>query len=86
MDNITTKRERNSNIELLRIISMLCIVIGHFVGQSGILKIYNINNFNIIFLNIISNGLRIATNIFLMIGTYFMVDSKYKSKNILKIY
>lgn len=86
MNDAVIKKERNSNIELLRIISMLCIVAGHFVSQSNILKVYNVSNFNIVLLNIISNGSRIATNIFLMIGTWFMTDSSYKTKNVLRIY
>lgn len=75
---------RNSNIELLRIISMLFIVMGHFVGQSKFNNYsYTINSYVIA---ILSQGSRIATNIFLFIGIWNMVDKKFDSKRILKIY
>lgn len=78
------KAERNSNVELLRIFSMFAIICGHFVGQSGDITFNNsVNDFLLIF---ISSGLRIAVNVFLLVGVWFMVDAKFSSKRILKLY
>lgn len=78
------KSQRNSNVELLRIISMFAIICGHFVGQSGDFIFNNsVNDFLLIF---ISSGSRIAVNVFLLIGVWYMVDSKFSSKRILKLY
>ena len=78
------KTERNSNIELLRIFSMFAIICGHFVGQSGDLTFNNsVNDFFLIF---ISSGSRIAVNVFLLVGVWFMVDTKFSSKRVLKLY
>lgn len=78
------KAERNSNIELLRIFSMFAIICGHFVGQSGDITFNNsVNDFLLIF---ISSGSRIAVNVFLLVGVWFMVDTKFSSKRILKLY
>lgn len=79
-----TKSQRNSNVELLRIISMFAIICGHFVGQSGDFTFNNsVNDFLLIF---ISSGARIAVNVFLLIGVWYMVDSKFSGKRILKMY
>ena len=72
---------RESNVELLRIISMIFIVLGHFIGQSN----YDITrgDFFVYFLRF---GLRIAVNIFLIIGVYYMVDRKFSIERWMKLY
>lgn len=75
---------RNSNIELLRIVAMFFIVSGHFIGQSGdVIYSLSINDFLLAFLG---SGARIAVNIFLIIGVWYMVDSKFSAERILKMY
>ena len=78
------KTARNSNIELLRILSMFAIIAAHFVGQSGAFE-YTlcINDFLLV---LISNGSRIAVNVFLLIGVWYMVDAKFNVARILKMY
>lgn len=76
------KSKRNSNVELLRIIAMAIIVAGHLLSQGG-----EINNFvNSIISIYLGSGARIAVNIFLFIGVYFMVDSKYKTARVLNLW
>ena len=75
---------RNSNIELLRIIAMFFIVAGHFVAQSGnIVYSFCVNDYLLIFL---SSASRIAVNVFLTIGVWYMVDSKFLAERVLKLY
>lgn len=76
--------KRNSNIECLRIISMMMIVIGHYVSQNNIVT-WNLSlNDGILWL--LGSGSRIATNIFLIIGVYFMLDARFKAKRITSMY
>ena len=84
ISTLEEKKERKSNFELLRIIAMLLIISGHFIGQSEVLN--HVNSINEFYLRIIGRAARIASNIFLLIGTWFMVDSKYKSSRIWKLY
>ena len=60
------KVERNSNIEILRIICMSLIVLAHFIYQSNA---YDISD-NIVFITIFGNGHKIAVNLFLLIGSW----------------
>lgn len=74
---------RNSNFEVLRIISMLGIIAGHLTIQSGIL---NTNSNNKYCAMILGGAFGIADNIFILISAYFLTNMKFSPKRILKIY
>lgn len=79
-----SKIERNSNFELLRILLMLSIVVGHLILQTHCLDILEGGQLRIaVFL---SSMRRIAVNIFLMLGCWFMVDSTFKSSRLINLY
>lgn len=63
---------------------MLLIVMGHMCGQGLDLSKFSIQQ-NII-ATFLCSGLRIAVSFFLMIGLWFMVDSEFSSKRVLKLY
>ena len=78
-------KERDSKYEILRIIAMVFIVLGHIITQS------NNNSSSIILLNrvgaiYLSNFSRIAVNLFLMLGIWFMIDKKFNAKRIIKLW
>lgn len=78
------KKVRNSNIELLRILAMLFIVGGHFADQTGIYHwVWSVNDYIVIAL--VSGG-RIAVNVFLLIGVWYLVDTKYDISRVLQLY
>lgn len=81
-------KERNSNLELLRIIAMFIIVAHHYVVNSGIVSLYDFNNisFNMIFSQIWGFGGKMAINIFVLISCYFMCTYKLTWLKILKLY
>ena len=84
--SINDKRRcpRKSNFELLRILAILMVVMGHFIRQSGLLESEAGTNAA---LNIfLGSGGRIAVNIFLLIGSWFMVDSAFRPSKALKLY
>ena len=76
--------QRQSNIELLRIFAILMVVMGHFIRQSGLLESETgINStVNVLF----GSGGRIAVNVFLLIGSWFMVDSTFRPGKALRLY
>lgn len=75
---------RNSNIELLRILAMCMIVCGHFIGQSGLHITGETPNAFVLLL--MGSGARIATNVFLLVGVWFMLEAKFSAERILKMY
>lgn len=81
---MSTSDPRKSNLELLRILTILTIVIGHFISQSAICT--NITGANAIAAGFLSSGVRISVNVFLLIGTWFMVDSRFRPERIVDLY
>ena len=77
-------KERATKFELLRIIAMILIVSGHLASEGGVLE--STNGINHSLTLAFSSGARIAVNLFLMIGCWFMVDAKYSTKRIVKLY
>ena len=75
---------RKSNFELLRVLAILMVVMEHFIRQSGLLETETgtngaINTF-------LGSGGRIAVNVFLLIGSWFMVDSTFRPGKAIKLY
>ena len=83
----TDKKVRESGIELFRIISMLLIVAHHYVVNSDVLKIANINplSVNSIFLNVLGAWGKTGINCFVLITGYFMCKSQISAKKFLKL-
>ena len=77
-----TKGQRNSNLEILRIISMLFIISYHFsihgFGEVNFV-ISNMNNYVIYFFGILG---KIGVDIFILISAYFMINSKFNLKKL----
>ena len=76
---------RNSNIELLRIIAMGMIVMGHFIGQSGyaVQPMSHVDRFLVLLL---SRASRIGVNVFLIVGAWYLVDMRFKAVRVFKLY
>lgn len=75
------KQNRNSSIELLRIIAMVMIVFHHFCVHGGFE--YDCESINIprLWYNFISMGGKIGVNIFILISGYFLIEDKGYSLN-----
>ena len=79
------EKERQSKFELLRIISMLFIIIGHYILHSGICDLSFDSTFNKyveFFLKPLAN---IGVNCFVLISGYFLINSKFKTKSLIKL-
>ena len=67
------KAQRQINLEILRILCMLFIVVGHIGGRSGIES----SSFATIALH--------AVNCFVLISGYFLITSKFKIERVLRV-
>ena len=78
------RQPRNSNIELLRIISMLCIVAHHYAvhGFSGVELDYSINRYVV---GVFSLGGKLGVSCFILISGYFMVHSNITLRKLVKL-
>lgn len=80
MDDVKTTR--NSNIEMLRIIAM-CMIIGHHYrvwSTSGGVN-FSVNSFLGLFFNM---GGKYGVDLFVIISSYFLVDSEFKLDRIVR--
>ena len=75
---------RKSNYELMRIVAMIMIVMGHFWGQSNYAELAA--GYSYYLGGILSHGSRIAVNVFLFMGIWFMLEGEFKASRILKLY
>ena len=66
--------QRALNIELLRIVCMLFIVIGHVGGRAGVDFLYG--------LNLMPHHV----NCFVLISGYFLISAKFKFERILRVF
>ncbi len=76
--------KRNSSLELLRIICIFLIILHHYSihGEWGDFT-YNNLSANVVFVQLLQIGGKMACNIFLIITGYFMVKSKVNYKKII---
>ena len=77
-------KTRQSNFELLRIVAMFFIVIGHFMNQGDYYSYAGGANKCLGFFA--GSASRIFVNVFLFIGIWFMVDSKFAARRLVKLY
>lgn len=86
-ENGLIKKPRQSGIELFRIITMLMIVMHHYVVNSGMLSILYENPISVesLFLITIGGFGKIGINCFVLITGYFMCKSNITLKKFLKL-
>lgn len=82
---LLNKRQRNSSIELLRIITMIMIVFHHF-AYHGNFK-WDINELTIphFWYDYIIMGGKIGVNVFILISGYFLINNNTSIFNFKKI-
>ena len=78
------KKERNSNFELLRIVSMILIVAHHYSihGEYDTISGLHINKLYVQFL---SMGGKLGVNLFVLTTGFFMINSTLKLKSVIKL-
>ena len=78
------KKNRNSNLEIYRIICMFLIVVHHY-ALHGFSNLNLDFSFNKIILDILTLGGKIGLSGFILISGYFMINSKFTFTKFLKI-
>ena len=83
-NTVKNTKGKETQIELLRIIAMILIIIHHYVYHGGILDVHldGINKLISIFVVL---GGKIGVNLFVLISGYFLINKKFKIKRILKL-
>lgn len=76
------KQERKSNLELLRIISMILIILHHFGYHGNYTPNSLIDKF---FMDFTILGGKVGVTIFILITGYFMIENKWNVKKLIKI-
>lgn len=87
----STRKTRNSNLELFRILTMLSIVAHHYVVNSGLLAADGVINSNptaihSLVLLLVGAWGKIGINSFVLITGYFMCKSSISLKKFLKLF
>lgn len=77
---------RDSNIELLRIVSMLMIVILHFLMHGRILKWSAFGSKEYAIYWMIEAFVFVCVNVFVIISGYFLCLSKFKVSRLTKVW
>lgn len=80
-------KNRLANLELLRVISMLMIVVLHLLGKTSLLwKELPINSFSYGFCWFLYALCMTSVNCYIIISGYFLINAKWKLKKALNIY
>lgn len=81
------QKERNSNLELLRIFLIIAIICHHYIVNSGIINvIYNdIFSYRSCFAMVIGGWGKISINVFILITGYFMCNKSISIRKFLKL-
>jgi len=82
-NSLTTRQQRSSNIELLRILAMVGIVFTHLAGNSHITLMDD--SFNRFVYELFKYGGGTGNNLFILISGYFMVYSRFKSSKVIRL-
>lgn len=79
-------KKRNSNIEFLRIIAMLMVVTLHMLNFGGLLEKSNTTTLKGFLIWFLESLCFVAVDCYVLIGSYFLSDSKFKIKRIIKLW
>lgn len=77
-------KERESNIELLRIICMMMIIGAHFVYHGGALS--GTSGVNQVISSFLAIGGKVGFDCFIVISAWFLVNSSFKIERFLKVW
>lgn len=77
--------KRSSNLELLRIISMLMIIAHHFAVHGGFNIVEKEFGINKIIIQILSSGGKFGVNLFVLITGCFLINSKFNLKKLIAL-
>lgn len=77
-------KTRQSNMELLRIFSMIIIVLSHYVYHGGLLA--ETLSANQVLAQLLKIGGKLGVTCFVLISAYFLVDSRFNIRSVIKLF
>lgn len=77
------KKERSSNLELLRIISMIMIILAHYAGHGGLIDNAGTVSGHLLGLFMKTGG-KLGVTCFVLISTYFLCEQRFKLEALIK--
>lgn len=81
-----TKSKRMANVELLRILAMLMIVMLHYLGKGNLLPVPSTSMDSMGYMAWILESLCIvAVNVYVLISGYFLVESHFKASRVVEL-
>ena len=81
------KKQRNANMDLLRIVSMLLIVFLHSIDHSGVLEnAENCGSGMYFYVRFTYAMCQVCVNIYIMLSGYFMVKSKFRLQKLVTLW
>ena len=81
------KKNRNANMDLLRIVSMLLIVFLHSIDHSGVLEnAENCGNAMYFYVRFTYMLCQVCVNLFVMLSGYFLVTSQFRLKKLVTLW
>lgn len=80
------KKERNIGLDFLRILAMFLITARHYIGYSYVAESMDFFSVNGVLLGVFLGLTRMSTNLFVLISGYFLVNSTFKLKRIIRIW
>lgn len=82
-----TKKQRNANLDLLRIVSMLLIVFLHSIDHSGVLEnAENCGSAMYFYVRFTYALCQVCVNIYIMLSGYFMVTSRFRLQKLVTLW
>lgn len=82
-----TQKQRNANLDLLRIVSMLLIVFLHSIDHSGVLEhAENCGGAMYFYVRFTYALCQVCVNIYIMLSGYFMVTSKFRLQKLVTLW
>lgn len=85
MGNTVSKKTRNTNIELLRVISMIMIVSLHYLKQGGVLDTLKFGDTNYPVAWLIEAFCYVSVNCYVLISGYFLCKSSFRLSKVFDI-
>lgn len=87
MESVNQPNIRKSNIELLRIVAMVIIVMHHFAIHGGFTFSSETISINRLWVQLITMGGKLGVNIFVLISGYFLIsESSIRTIKVLKLW
>ena len=77
--------ERNINLEIFRILSILLVITLHILGHGNFLESTELFSFNYYTLSLLQSLSFVAVNCFVLISGYFLVKSQFKFNKVLNL-